>query len=152
MSIFNVSPSDFIPYEDSFLRTQSIQEVLWLYIQDDTEFEIEVITPCKAVIKPFGNGGYVTFVAQVTKSTEDEFLYKGSYIVISFPIKAWDRALRSVPIHIKRRWLNMKSNNLWFKAVKLGKTSLKFIDIERRETTKEQEEHADKFYKEWLDE
>lgn|SRR3990167_1621514 len=138
-------------YQESFLRTISIQELLWTQMPIGTALDMTIIRPMLAKVRNYKGGGYVKFLVQVKSSNNEDILIAGDFVILQLPLKTWERAMYSIPTGKKALWRNLQEDNIYFKGKKASSSLLNVENMERNAITPEQFEKAKEVYggKKW---
>lgn len=132
-------------YEDSFIRTINIQEILWTQIESEINFKIELINPLKAKITKYKRTEYVKFLVQAQEDMENPEIVKDSILYFQFPLKTWEREMMFLSYKKKQKWNSLGEDNMMITFMR-GGNSIKFLEIERVKITDEQKDLAVKYY------
>jgi len=145
MAAYGKKTSEF-SYADSLIKTSRIQEILWTFMPDGFEFEIEIINPLRATVKADRSCYYVRFVAESMCDCDNPKIRKGDRLLLQFPLRTWERALYAIPFQEKQNWNNLGTDNIYVKATRIRDSVLRIDKCERKEATEEQLAFAVEYY------
>ena len=133
-------------YQESFIKTIAIQEILWVQMPKGFKCDFELISPLKAKVTDYKASAYIRFVVQAKGNAVKPQVVEGEYLYLQVPLKTWERAMYSIPMDKKRNWNMLGDDNIFLTFDKKNRTLLEFDNVERRECSDEQKKISEEYY------
>jgi len=151
------NPNKYTERDNDFLNlwtnAVTIQKLQWTQIPDNTEIEVEIISPLKADQVAFAKSrvrqtNYIIFLTIVERDCEDPKLSKGDYMLLEIPSRTFERAMQLVPLSMKKQLhpQTLKDDNLYIKFKRLKYQTMIITEMERRVIKEEHKEYAKEYY------
>ncbi len=127
-------------FENPFLRGRDLpQFVSWKHFLDKTFYHLELIQPWNHIVQEYGReGGYMIIAAEVHETSPLSVMHfnKGEMVVVSLPVRVFNRAWYMLPRHFKQAF--SEKDNVRIKFEKRSQKDLRFKDVERLECSEAQ--------------
>ena len=143
----------FEPYLSAFIETILVQEIFYSQIKDDTTLKVRLINPTAGPVSAVGEyAKYVTFYFEALSVCVDPELEIGNFALIQFPLNAWGKAMRQVPLSRKKHLRTLGDDDLIIEFYKKNKNNIRILSISPSPCNTEDKMKALKHYNEQKEE